>query len=295
VRVPTDADVAYVLDLADQILGEDGDRWHTFPWLVSDVDSSAAEMVDCYWRDRQLIADIVDTDVDDRHRRRATIAAAYGLTYVVVDVRRLRSDTAGNLRQVRGDDLPLVAAMLEEPVPEPERWFGMYATNVAWDVDTPYPGDDTDDADDEWAAERAEEWSARRTFDPGWRARGIALAALGAAVLTRRSFGAWEAGIGLDDAHVQLLAALALLGADAHESELATSLALGTADVAEAAQTLAARGLVEEQPDDPPDTGDRLWVVTEAGASAVHEWISRIVPLFAGWPRDNPDIDDATG
>jgi hypothetical protein len=72
------------------VLGEDGDRWHTFAWLVLDVHGSEPESVHSYWPGATLMVDVVDIDVGEDHRRRAAMASVHGLRYVLIDVRRLR-------------------------------------------------------------------------------------------------------------------------------------------------------------------------------------------------------------
>jgi hypothetical protein len=117
--------------------------------------------------------------------------------------------------------------MLETPVERPSEWVGIFGFNVdARDLPGRFNAveepdhDDERDADwaDDWYEEEVSEWNARPAFDPGWRGRAIASAALGAAVLARRAFAAWEAGHGFSAEQCQILAALALLGTPAAEA-----------------------------------------------------------------------------
>jgi Clp amino terminal domain, pathogenicity island component len=132
----------------------------------------------------------------------------------------------------------------------------------------------------------------------GWRRRPIALAALGAAVLTRRAFGRSKTGH-LKPLEMQVLAYLTLGLRDPTVAEppgerlysLLTALACDGDDLDRAIRALAERRLVTSE-----DLGDdELISITIAGTIAVESWLDQIAPLFGGWPPEHPAADDATG
>jgi hypothetical protein len=132
----------------------------------------------------------------------------------------------------------------------------------------------------------------------GWRARPIALAALGAAVLARMTFDRGKTGT-LEPLQMQVLARLTVGPPDGALSDpgelfdsLAGALACDRDDLHEAVRILTEQWLVtcsEEQ------DGDYRVSITAAGLSAVERWLARTAPLFARWPPDEPAADDATG
>ncbi len=132
----------------------------------------------------------------------------------------------------------------------------------------------------------------------GWRARPVALAALGASVLARMAFDRSKTG-NLEPLEMQVLARLTLGppdGALAELGELFDSLAAGLAcdddDLRDAVQILTEHELVSCQDE---QDGDQRISITTAGFSAVQRWLAQIAPLFGRWPPDLPDADDATG
>jgi DNA-binding MarR family transcriptional regulator len=131
----------------------------------------------------------------------------------------------------------------------------------------------------------------------GWRGRPITLAALGAAVLARSAFTATRTG-GLKPLQMQLLAHLILGPTDGSVVErgetvdsLSVALACDTEDLYGAIRSLERQRLISfsTNPDD-----ERITITSE-GATRVAEWLQRTAPLFARWPGDHPDSDDATG
>jgi hypothetical protein len=129
----------------------------------------------------------------------------------------------------------------------------------------------------------------------GWRRRPIALAALGAAALTRRAFDGSRTGH-LEPLEMQVLVYLTLSPSDTTSIEpvdlvgaLRSALACDDHDLERAIAALLERRLVV----DPDDYG--LISITIAGSIAVQSWLNQIAPLFGGWPPDHPAADDATG
>jgi hypothetical protein len=132
----------------------------------------------------------------------------------------------------------------------------------------------------------------------GWRARPIALAALGAAVLARMAFDRAKTGY-LEPLEMQVLAHLLLGPADAAQVQqgevfesLAVALACDHGDLHDALRILAHRRLVhcEDEQD-----GEGRVSITTTGVRAVHAWLQQAAPLFGNWPPDHPAADDATG
>ncbi|MFZ0973417.1 MAG: Clp protease N-terminal domain-containing protein [Solirubrobacteraceae bacterium] len=140
--------------------------------------------------------------------------------------------------------------------------------------------------------------AAPSDLELGWRARPIALAALGASVLARMTFDRSKTG-NLEPLEMQVLARLTLGPPDAplaEPGELLESVAAGLAcdrdDLRDAVHTLAEHQFLsrEEEQD-----GDQRISITTAGVSAVQRWLAHTAPLFGRWPPDLPDADDATG
>ncbi len=132
----------------------------------------------------------------------------------------------------------------------------------------------------------------------GWRVRSIALAVLGAGVLTRRVFDRSTTG-SLEPLQTQLLLHLVLgppdgAGTDPGElfESLVGALACDRDDLRDAVHALRDQQLLvcrSEQDDD-----ERISITT-AGASRIQRWLRATIPLFGRWPPDNPAADDATG
>jgi Clp amino terminal domain, pathogenicity island component len=133
----------------------------------------------------------------------------------------------------------------------------------------------------------------------GWRGRPIALATLGAAVLSRTAFSPSKTDQ-LEPVAMQLLVRLMVGLPDAERAEsgvsfesVAIALACDQDDLQDAARTLARRGLVSWQEDAEDDEGQLS--ITAAGLIAVRRWLEGIAPRFGRWPPDQPTADDATG
>ena len=132
----------------------------------------------------------------------------------------------------------------------------------------------------------------------GWRSRSIALAALGAAVLARRTFDRSKTGH-LQPLEMQVLARLTLGPPDttlAEPGELFESLVIALTcdrdDLHNVVRTLTQHQLVNCQEEE--DSDQRI-SITNAGFIAVQSWLDQSAPLFGGWPPDHPSADDATG
>jgi len=139
--------------------------------------------------------------------------------------------------------------------------------------------------------------AASADLELGWRGRPIALAALGAAVLSRRAFDRSKTGY-RDALEMELLAQLALRPPVAPLTEpgelfesLAVALACDRDDLRDAVRVLADQQLVSRQVED----GEQRISITTVGLTAVRRWLEQIAPLFGRWPPDHPAVDDATG
>jgi len=134
--------------------------------------------------------------------------------------------------------------------------------------------------------------------DLGWRGRPIALAALGAAVLTRRAFDRPTTGP-LEPLQMQLLLCLALRspdGATTESGELFESLVVALAcdrdDLRDALHVLSAQRLLVCSPEQEDD--ERISITT-SGAGQVHQWLGHAITLFGQWPPEEAAADDAIG
>jgi DNA-binding MarR family transcriptional regulator len=137
-----------------------------------------------------------------------------------------------------------------------------------------------------------------RGIELGWRARPVALAALGAAVLTRRAFDHRSAGA-FTPVEMQVLAHLAIGVSDAsptHQpgedaASLAVALACDRPDLDEAIESLRRRGLIVSLIQ--YEHSERV-AITPGGEAIIEAWLERIVPLFGRWPPERQDVEDAT-
>jgi hypothetical protein len=96
-----DSDEAYVLALCDEVLGEQGSRWHRFDWLFGDAGASGR------W---------VRLPVDS--------------FLVVIEPAELACDGRGRLRRVRDCDLHVITVWVSLTLtlrfPRPEALFFVY-------------------------------------------------------------------------------------------------------------------------------------------------------------------------
>lgn len=148
-----------------------------------------------------------------------------------------------------------------------------------------------------WPEPPAEEPIWEGNIDLGWRGRSITLAALGAAVLARSAFSPDRTGR-LEPLEMQLLAYLTLqTGSDpvSEPGEDIESLSGALAcDFDELRDTV--HSLVDEQLVAYPVGQDEDRVaITTAGTAKIKDWLPRTLSLFAGWPPDDPGVDDTTG
>ena len=132
----------------------------------------------------------------------------------------------------------------------------------------------------------------------GWRGRTIALAAVGASVLTRMAFDRTKTG-NREPLEIQVLARLALGLPDVALAEpgelfesLVAALACDRDDLREAVHLLSDDQLVGCQDE---QDGEQRISITTAGLNAVQLWLVQTAPIFGRWPPDRPDVDDATG
>lgn len=173
----------------------------------------------------------------------------------------------------------------QEREPDEEPWLPEWR----YEQHDDYPWRDDTGEDDEVRA-----WDDASRIDLGWRSRPVALAALGAVALTRRLL-AEDALDGRDATTVLVLTTLAVPEDDAATQEragargVAARLGLGERTVGGALDALVDEGLVEAS--DPMDSP--AYVLTAAGPATVTGWLSRIAPLFSGWPVSPREVDDA--
>lgn len=305
-------DTAYLLDLCDQAIGEPSTRHHAFSWLLDEA-GARPQPVDGWWPTRRLVVLIADEPTETLERR-LNVLAAYRIEARVLRIDAFESDASGAMRRLPERDEQRVRTELLAPgaALEQRLWFGgalVVGRNDAAHTDD---GDEMvdwvelaeDDVFPEIDAEdlfdQPEEPSAP-AFDPGWRADALARAALGAAALGRRAFGVAHTGHGVAQTDVEVMAWMALgesrATGEPHsadtEAGLAAALALDAWDVRECVESLAHRMLVEEAVDSEPDA--RAWSLTDAGAGVVEAWVARLPPLFARWPPETPETDDAIG
>ncbi len=123
------SDESYLIDLCDEILGENASRQHRFPWLQGDAGLSGNRVllpVDAYYPEHRLVVEyrekqhFTPTPFFDRRetlsgvgrgeqrqiydRRRETEVPAHDLRLVVIAMSDLRSNAAGRLLHDRDSD-----------------------------------------------------------------------------------------------------------------------------------------------------------------------------------------------
>lgn len=149
--------------------------------------------------------------------------------------------------------------------------------------------------------------------DFDWRARAIALAALGSASVARGAFDAVDIG-GPEPFAMQVLVATGLretLIADrpvrVGTGWLAHALGVDHELVVSAVSTLVAQSLLERRSGHEGEIAYELaeahsqdaaerevpLQLTDRGLAVVEGWLARVVPQFRGWPPDAPGVDDA--
>jgi hypothetical protein len=136
-----DSDEHYVLNLCDEVLGEQGSRQHTFDWLVGDAGKTGTRrrlQVDAYWaganvvveyRERQHYEAVAHFDKPDRmtvsgvHRgkqradydaRRDELIPAHGIRLIIIRPQDLAADSRGRLRRDRAADLRAVRSLVDD-------------------------------------------------------------------------------------------------------------------------------------------------------------------------------------
>lgn len=133
------SDEAYVLDLCDEVLGEQGSRQHRFDWLLGDPGRSGRRVklpVDGYWERSRVVVEYRERQHDEPtaffdkpdlltvsgvhrgeqralyDRRRDTLIPARGLALVVIRPADLAATPAGRLHRRRSEDLAAVGRIL---------------------------------------------------------------------------------------------------------------------------------------------------------------------------------------
>lgn len=152
--------------------------------------------------------------------------------------------------------------------------------------------------------------------DPfGWRDRAIAVAAVGAAAVSRRAFGHDGPGE-LEALKRQVLVCLALresLVADPPERTgrtwLSVALRLERSRLDDVVRALAQQALVSVRTDEREHIeyefaldakereieGEMSVDLTDAGRREVALWLAQVRFQFGSWPPETPNVDDATG
>jgi hypothetical protein len=137
-----DRDELYVVDLCDEVLGEQARRQCCFPWLVGDPGKAGGRRalpVDAYYEGHGLVVEYQErqhtepTPFFDRRQtvsgvgrgeqrslydqRREAEIPAHGLRLVVVRPRDLDADSRGRLRRNRTHDRQALSTLLAPPSP----------------------------------------------------------------------------------------------------------------------------------------------------------------------------------
>jgi hypothetical protein len=142
----SDSDEAYVIDLCDDVLGEQAARQHRFGWLLGDPSLTGRQAklpVDAYWIGHRLVVEyrelqhdqpVPHFDKSDRltvsgvHRgeqralydaRRDAEIPAHGLRLVVIRPLDLDADGRGRLRRSAAADRQTLRKLLLEDLESP--------------------------------------------------------------------------------------------------------------------------------------------------------------------------------
>jgi hypothetical protein len=134
-------DEAYVIELLDQLVGDDSARQHGFDWLLGDPNRNGKRValpVDAFWPDQKLVAEYrerqhgestpffdkpaaltisgVDRGEQRRRydRRRDELIPAHGLRLLTVTADQLVCDSRGRLRRDSEADRRVLSSLLRE-------------------------------------------------------------------------------------------------------------------------------------------------------------------------------------
>lgn len=134
-----DSDEWYVLDLCDDVLGEEGSRQHTFDWLLGDPNQAGRQrrlQVDGYWPKHQIVVEYREIQHDQPvahfdkphrltvsgvhrgeqraiyDRRRDELIPAHELRLVIIRPSDLVSTNQGRLRRDRPHDIEAIRRIL---------------------------------------------------------------------------------------------------------------------------------------------------------------------------------------
>lgn len=255
-------------------------------------------MADAWYPGPRVIVLVADEEEGERSVGFARVAGIYGVTVLELGTGWLARDAAGALRRTLGERRQVADFLGSEEAREDNRvrptyGFFSYGPVGDWDAEDLHeePLEDLPEEPETLAAEEA-------SVDVlGWRGRAVALALLEAVRLSRLAFEVARTGPGLSQAAIEAL--LVLLCSPSHERGVSAtdleSLLRSGRGVQFALEELHAAGYAEPDGGIEEDGIGPDWFLTEAGRDAAARWIGRVLPLFAGWPPERRDVDDADG
>ncbi len=308
---------AYLLALCDDALSQEGLRGHALPWLREGGDPSGPPArVDAWYPQLRVIVLLTHRRDEDRSLFMAEAGRPYDVDVFEVPRGWVERDAAGALRRLPAERRRIRRLLGTPDAREANRVTPAVAyTDIGYTqyVEHDDGNEDEDEYEDEYEDEdQDDEWDDEEKadlVDPGlaadalgWRGRSVALALLEAVRLARRAFEVRRAGSGLSEPALEALLVLLAAGPPGEPfrpfgpQELGQLLVRDPDEVGRALAELEAAGHARCRDDglEPADPDHLVeWTLTASGHETAVAWIARVIPLFAGWPRDVPGVDDA--
>jgi len=324
-----DDEGVYLLDLCDEAIGHPALRSHALDWLREDGDPDAPPAcVDAWYPQIHAIVLLTRGKEETRSRVLAETASGYRVDVLEVPQGWVERDGEGVLRRLPRERERIAELLGSEAARRENRvWPGqgvLYGVNVGdLDFDEEAQADEAEWEDDDWddddwgdeedddeprdanANAEAQRYVAAPDEALGWRGRSVALVLLEAVTLSRRVFAVQRTEAGLSQAALEVLLVMLVASAPPvlEPEELTRVLSCSPHDVDEALRELEAAACafpagaeIQSTSGSVLGTGvDREWTLSDLGRDIAADWIARVLPIFAGWPPDAPDVDDGGG
>ena len=316
-----DDEGVYLLDLCDEAIGHPALRSHALDWLREDGDPDGPPAcVDAWYPQIHAIVLLTRGREETRSRMLAETASGYRVDVLEVPQGWVERDGEGALRRLPRERERIADLLGSEAARRENRvWPAqgvLYGVNVGdldldeeaqadeaeWDHDD--WGDEDDDEPREASAE-AQRYVAAPDEALGWRGRSVALVLLEAVTLSRRAFAVQRTEADLSQAALEVLLVMLVASAPpvSEPEELTRVLSRSADDVDEALRELEAAACAFPAGAEIQSTSGSVlgtgvnweWTVSDLGRDIAADWIARVLPIFAGWPPDAPDVDDGGG
>lgn len=316
-----DDEGVYLLDLCDEAIGHPALRSHALDWLREDGDPDGpSACVDAWYPQIHAIVLLTRGREETRSRMLAETASSYRVDVLEVPRGWVERDGEGALRRLPRERERIAELLGSEAARRenrvwPAQGFGLYfsdldpneeaqADEAEWDDDD-WDNEEEDDDEPRDASAEAQRYVAAPDEALGWRGRSVALVLLEAVTLSRRAFAVQRTKADLSQAALEVLLVMLVAGAPLglEPEELTRVLSRSPGDVDEALRELEAAACalpagaeIQSTSGSVLGTGvDWEWTLSDLGRDIAADWIARVLPIFAGWPPDAPDVDDGGG